>query len=157
MLYKIVFSAAIVIVVFTNAQNASLLQGPSITDTAAAETKPDSNEVYMFADTMPIFQADGYASYTEYISANLRYPEEEKRKEGFVYVSCIVEIDGSITAVRITKSVEGAPGFSKEAIRIISTMPKWKPGVMDGHPVRVKMMLPVRFEKNGWKKQQKQK
>ena len=111
-------------------------------DSAAKNTDP----VYSYAEVMPMFPgSDG--AFIEYLQKNIQYPEPERkaRKQGTVYVSFIVEKDGSITNVEIVKAVADAPEFSTEAIRVFSSMPKWSPGQMNGHPVRVKMVQPVAF------------
>jgi protein TonB len=93
---------------------------------------------------MPDFAGAGFQAY---LKNNIKYPviEKEAGKQGTVYVSFVVEKDGSITNVKEAKGVPGAPGLTKEAIRVISAMPKWKPGLMNGHPVRIEMKQPVRF------------
>lgn len=108
------------------------------------EEKPQ--EVFTFTEKMPAFPGD-YSAFLEYLKKNLQYPEAEKEagKQGTVYVSFTVQLDGSITGVKVVKSVAGAPGFDKEAIRLISTMPDWIPGEMNGRPVAVTMTQPVRF------------
>jgi protein TonB len=123
-------------------------QTPATSDTLP-KNRPDvlaSSEVYMFADTMPDFPG-GEAALVKYLSENVQYPEDEKKKkhEGMVVVSFIVEADGSISHVQTIKGVENAPGLSVEAERVIKAMPAWNPGKLDGKAVRVKMMLPVKF------------
>jgi TonB family protein len=103
----------------------------------------DRDEVYSFAETMPLFPQ----GFNAYLKENLKYPEEEKlqKKQGTVYVYFVVERDGSVTDVRIAKAVKDAPGLSLEAIRVIGTMPNWTPGTMQGRPVRIGMTQPVKF------------
>lgn len=105
---------------------------------------PDS--VYTVPEIMPEFPG-GNDSLENYLKLNLRYPQLEKeyQKSGTVYVSFIVKSDGSVTDINVVKDVKGAPGFSKEAIRVISKMPQWKPAQFSGHPVSSSVVLPIRF------------
>ena len=64
---------------------------------------------------------------------------------GTVYVKFVIEKDGSITGIKVLRGVPGGPGLDKEAIRIISTMPKWLPGKQDGNIVRVQYNMGVKF------------
>lgn len=89
----------------------------------------------------------GTAEMKKYIQENVQYPEYSlKHKEiGRVYVSFVVEKDGSITGIDIPRPL--TPSLDAETIRLISSMPKWKPGTMDidGKPVRTRVRLPITF------------
>ena len=80
-----------------------------------------------------------------YIEQNLRYPifAEEMGLQGRVIIGIVVEKDGSLTDIKVVKSVD--PSLDKEAIRVVKTMPNWIPGMQDGEPVRVKYKIPVTF------------
>jgi protein TonB len=112
-----------------------------VTD-AAMDQKAD--EVFTFAEVMPGFPGDAFQAY---LKNNIKYPvmEKDAGKQGTVYISFVVEKDGSITNVSPAKEVPGAPGLTREAMRVINLMPKWSPGLMNGHPVRIEMKQPVRF------------
>ena len=102
-------------------------------------------KIFTEAEVMPDFSGkDGFKAY---LRKNVRYPfaEKDQGKQGTVYISFVVEKDGTIANVKAAKEVAGAPGFTKEAIRVISLMPKWTPGMMNGHPVRIEITQPVRF------------
>ncbi|MCU0439057.1 MAG: energy transducer TonB [Raineya sp.] len=88
----------------------------------------------------------GLKPFYDYISANLKYPEEAKAKkiEGRVHVTFIVETDGSITNVKVSKGLGG--GCDEEAIRLIKNAPKWNPGKQGGSPVRVEVTRPITFK-----------
>ena len=107
------------------------------------ETKP-SNKVYDVVETMPQFP-NGDVALMEYIRNNMRYPTvaEANGIQGRVIVTLVVERDGSITDVEVTKSVD--PSLDQEAVRIVKNMPKWKPGTQNGKTVRVKYTIPVTF------------
>jgi len=104
-------------------------------------------EAITFAEEMPTF-AGGDAAFQAYLANNIKYPQMEKEmgKTGTVYIYFEVGKDGAISNVQTKKGVNGAPGFSKEAERVIKSMPKWTPGKMNGRSVKVGMTVPVRFE-----------
>ncbi|HEY6160329.1 MAG TPA: TonB family protein [Bacteroidia bacterium] len=103
-------------------------------------------EVFTYAEEMPKFPG-GDTEWYKYIQKNIIYPEMEKEAgvQGRVYVSFVVNTDGSISDVKLEKGVSGGPGLNKEAMRVISHMPQWTPGKINGKPVRVKMVLPVNY------------
>jgi protein TonB len=80
----------------------------------------------------------------EFIADNLRWPyDDESCIQGRVIVSFIVEKDGSLTDIKVEKSID--PLFDKEAVRVVKSMPKWKPGMYRGKPARVKYYIPISF------------
>jgi len=92
--------------------------------------------VYTKADQMPQFKG-GDAAFRKFIGKHLRYPQSELQAKihGTVYLSFIVNIDGSITDATVVTGVN--PGLDKEALRLIRSMPRWVPGRHQGRPVRV--------------------
>lgn len=108
----------------------------------------DDTEVSSDPDTPATFP-DGEFKMVEYLRDNLKYPEPAKKKgiEGKVYIQFVVEEDGSITNVKIMRSVN--KWLDAEAFRVIKSMPKWNPGTQNGEPVRTTMMLPINFKING--------
>ena len=101
----------------------------------------DTDKVFMMVQTQPKFPGD----INKYLNDNLNYPEDAKNKnqQGTVYVSFVVEKDGSISTIKILRGV--APSLDNEAIRFVSAMPKWIPGMQNGHAVRVQYNVPIRF------------
>ncbi|HXB10442.1 MAG TPA: TonB family protein [Bacteroidia bacterium] len=99
---------------------------------------------YYAYQQMPKFQGDLY----KYLGENLHYPSNERNAgiTGIVYIKFVVEKDGSISNVEIPRGVAGGPGLDKEAVRVVSAMPKWYPGLQDGAPVRVSYSIPIHFE-----------
>ena len=95
-------------------------------------------------DKQPQFPG-GDAALFKYLSANVKYPAvaEENGVQGRVLVEFIVERDGSISEVKVAKGVD--PSLDREAVRVVSTMPRWKPGMLNGEAVRVKYTTPVTF------------
>ncbi|HTB32889.1 MAG TPA: energy transducer TonB [Bacteroidia bacterium] len=84
---------------------------------------------------------------TKYLAKNIIYPEDARKNniEGTAYVSFIIEKDGAIDSVKLLKGVNKGESLNKEALRVVSTMPKWTPGRQNGHPVRIRYNLPIRF------------
>jgi TonB family protein len=95
--------------------------------------------------TVPQVFAKFPGNEMKYLADSIRYPEEAKEKKvgGIVYVSFVVEKDGSISNIKIIRSPDAS--LNNEAVRVISTMPKWIPGKEKGKTVRVYYTLPVRF------------
>jgi TonB family protein len=97
-------------------------------------------------DTPPEFPGGLYA-FMLYIQQNLRYPEQAKKKGigGKIFMEFDVETDGTITNIRVKKGIPEAPDLEKEAMRVISEMPKWKPALRKGIPVKSTSAVPVQF------------
>jgi TonB family protein len=106
---------------------------------------PDANEG-KWADEPATFPG-GTDSLNAFIRKMIRYPEPERRlsKEGEVHIKFLIEKDGTLSDIQIVKTVEGAPGFTKETMRLMRAMPKWKPAKTNGKIVRVYYILPVKF------------
>ena len=107
--------------------------------------KPDNDTVFSICEVMPEFPG-GTEKFMEYLSGNIKYPEAAKDKNisGRVFIQFVVEKDGSVTNVGVMRGIGG--GCDEEAIRVVKAMPKWKPGLQDGKPVRVSYILPVNFK-----------
>lgn len=107
----------------------------------------EDNEIYNVAviEQQPSFP-DGEAAMYKYLGDNIKYPNMAKENgiEGKVYVQFVVEKDGSITDVKAVRGPEG--GLKEEAVRVVSGMPRWKPGKQQGNAVRVRFTLPVNFK-----------
>ena len=101
-------------------------------------------QVFDVVEQMPQFPG-GDAALFEYLSTHIKYPTiaEENGVQGRVIVTFVVERDGSITDVKVVKSVD--PSLDKEASRVVAGMPKWIPGKQNGSAVRVKYTVPVTF------------
>jgi TonB family protein len=110
-----------------------------------ADMNPDNNGVYQTVDEMPQYPG-GDEAMMEYVAKNVVYPQEARDKEisGRVFVGFIVEKDGSVSNVKAVRGIGG--GCDEEAVRVVSAMPKWKPGKQDGQPVRVSYTLPIFFK-----------
>ena len=112
---------------------------------AQPEPKPEvENKVFDVVEQMPSFPG-GQQALMDYLSNNVKYPvvAQENGVQGRVVVSFVVEKDGSITDVKVVKSVD--PSLDKEAARVVKSMPRWIPGKQNGSAVRVKYNVPVSF------------
>lgn len=96
----------------------------------------------LVGETMPEFPG-GQDSLKAYIRRNLRYPDTADKYAGRVVVSIVVDADGSVTDAKIMRGL--APAYDAEALRVVQSMPKWKPGEQSGKKVSVKYVLPVVF------------
>lgn len=108
------------------------------------EEEPEEQTIFEVVEQMPDFPG-GMGALMQFLSKNIKYPTiaQENGTQGRVIVQFVVNRDGSIVDPRVVKSVD--PYLDKEALRVIGTMPKWKPGMQRGKPVRVKYTVPVMF------------
>jgi len=105
----------------------------------------EEQEIFQVVENMPEFPG-GTQALLQYLKKNIKYPTicQEQGIQGRVVVQFVVNKDGSIVDPEVIKPVN--PYLDKEALRVVSTMPKWKPGEQRGKPVRVKFTLPVQFK-----------
>lgn len=111
------------------------------------EEEPQEEALFQVVEKMPEFPG-GTAALLKYLTDNMQYPSvcSENNIQGRVLVSFVVNRDGSIVDIEVVRSVN--PYLDKEAVRVVSTMPKWEPGEQRGKTVRVKFNLPVNFRLN---------
>ena len=109
-----------------------------------AEEIDTDNDAFNVVEQMPQFPG-GEIELMKFLSENVKYPEAASKAgtQGRVVAQFIVEADGSITNVKVVKKVSDE--IDAEAVRVIKAMPKWKPGMQKGQPVRVKYTIPVTF------------
>ena len=114
------------------------------TSKAQKATKDSSNTVYAAVETIPQFPG-GIPAFSDYISKNLRYPKEayDKKIEGRVNVTFVIEKDGSLTGVRPVGKYD--PILAQEAVRVVASSPQWKPGMQNNKYVRVQFTVPIIF------------
>ncbi len=86
----------------------------------------------------------GLAEFGNYLKKNLKWKQDNRTAEGKVYVEFFVEVDGTITDVKIVRGL--SQSCDKEALRLVRAMPKWIPGTWYQKPRRVKMVLPIEFK-----------
>lgn len=108
-----------------------------------AEDVDENEEVFVVVEDMPSFPGGNVSAW---ISKNIKYPKGalSRNVEGKVYVQFIIEKDGTVTNVRIVRSVDAE--LDQEAVRVVSSMPRWTPGKQRGKPVRVSFTLPIDFQ-----------
>lgn len=117
---------------------------PAISQIQEKQPVQDSttdDNIHLFVEEMPVFPGNLNA----WIYNNVRYPEAAKDKgiEGKVYIRFIIEKDGSVSNVKIIRGV--SPELDNEAKEVITSMPKWSPGMQNNLPVRVSYTVPVYF------------
>lgn len=103
----------------------------------------DKEEIYRAVQTIP----KPTFNTSRFLAKNLKYPKEARQNEisGRVNVQFVVEKDGSLSDIIVLRGSELGYGIPEEAIRVISTMPKWKPATQSGKPVRSYFTMPVDF------------
>jgi len=102
------------------------------------------DDVHVLVDEKPVFPG-GDLAMRKHIARIVKYPNEAQKKgiEGKVLVTFVINKLGEVEKARVMRSV--CPSIDKEAIRIVSTLPKWKPGKMNGSPVNVSYTIPLSF------------
>lgn len=118
-------------------KNGKFISG--ITINADGSTVP-----YLTLESLPEFKG-GITAFNHYLSKNIQYPLDAQRQgiTGKVFVSFVIEADGTMTDIKLLKSLH--PSLDREALRIIRRSPKWKPGYQHGIPVRVVFTQPIAF------------
>ena len=113
--------------------------------TVEEEEEVAEEEIFEVVEQMPEFPNGGMAGLMQFLSKNIKYPTiaQENGTQGRVTVQFVVNRDGSIVDAKVIRGVD--PYLDKEALRVINSMPKWKPGMQRGKPVRVKYTVPVMF------------
>jgi bla regulator protein blaR1 len=104
----------------------------------------DKGPVYMYCEKMPEF-IGGETAFFEYVKNNVKYPRQavSDKIEGRVVIKFIVRATGEISDVQLIRPIR--TDLNNECLKVISSMPKWKPGMIDGNPVSVSYSVPVRF------------
>ncbi|HEY4799993.1 MAG TPA: energy transducer TonB, partial [Bacteroidia bacterium] len=109
----------------------------------------EDNTVY---DLVAIQEQPGFpggdGELFNFLRKNTVYPQVEKENgiQGKVFVTFVVDKDGSVTDVQLYKGLKGGPGCDKEALRVAKMMPKWAPGKQNGKSVKVRYILPFVFK-----------
>lgn len=101
-------------------------------------------EIFVIVESMPEYPG-GIAALYQYINEQIKYPATAKEIgiQGRVFVTFVIETDGSVSSVEVLRGIGG--GCDEEAVRVVQSMPRWKPGKQRGIPVRVRYNLPVKF------------
>ena len=128
--------------------NAEVDQDEVIEEYVAPEVVEEEvveQEIFTIVEEMPEFPG-GMAKLGEYLAKNIKYPQmaREAGVKGKVFIAFVIEPDGSVSNVQVLRGIGG--GCDEEAIRVVKSMPKWKPGKQRGKAVRVSYNLPVNFQ-----------
>ena len=128
--------------------NAEVEQNEIIEEYVPVEVEEEEvveTEVFTIVEEMPSYPGGDGKMY-EYLGKNIKYPQiaRESGIQGRVFVNFVVEPDGSVSNVKVLRGIGG--GCDEEAMRVVKTMPKWKPGKQRGKAVRVSYTLPVVFK-----------
>lgn len=112
-----------------------------------AEEKEEEKEeaaVFFIVEEMPDFPG-GQLALRKFIAQAIKYPviAQENGIQGKVFVNFVANKDGSVTGAKIARGVD--PALDKEALRVVNSLPKWKPGKQGGKPVRVSYTVPINF------------
>ncbi|MDX2189118.1 MAG: energy transducer TonB [Bacteroidota bacterium] len=115
-----------------------------IEETPHVIEEPKAEEVFLVVEEMPEFEG-GQAGMMKYIQKNISYPKQASAMglEGRVIVSFVINGNGEVADVQVLKGIGG--GCDEEAMRVIKSLPKWKPGKQNGRAVSVKFTVPIKF------------
>jgi TonB family protein len=107
--------------------------------------EPDENGVYHIVEEMPEFP-DGEKALMQFVADHIKYPEEAKKAGAYgrVFVGFVVEPDGSLSGFKVLRGI--GYGCDEEAVRVVKSLPKWKPGMHRGEAVRVSYQIPIVFK-----------
>lgn len=116
-------------------------------ETAQVEVQQEAEEtdqIFMVVESEAEFKG-GRTALVKFVSENLKYPNQARRMgiEGKVFLSAVIEKDGSVTNVQVLKGI-GA-GCDEEAVRVVSKLPSWIPAKQRGRPVRSRITVPITF------------
>jgi protein TonB len=117
----------------------AVMQAPT-----AKEEEAEDAPVFFIVEEMPDFPG-GQLALRKFIAQAIKYPviAQENGIQGKVFVNFVVNKDGSVTGAKIARGVD--PSLDKEALRVVNSLPKWKPGKQGGKPVRVSYTVPINF------------
>ena len=147
-----IFFVLILLLHFSSHLNA---QSRDIDVPPPVEQAPEE-ETFVIVEQMPEFPG-GQAALMNYLSTNIRYPEECRKMgvEGKIFVKFIVDKEGNINNVQILRGLPDGKLLEKEALRVVRAMPKWAPGKQAGKPVSVYFTVPIAFKLNAPEEEKK--
>ncbi|HCM60786.1 MAG TPA: energy transducer TonB [Bacteroidales bacterium] len=111
-----------------------------------AEEEEVEEEIFVIVEDMPKFRGGDINTFRDWVQKRVRYPElaTENGIQGRVFISFVVETNGSVSNVTVTRSVD--PLLDEAAKEAVAASPKWTPGMQRGRPVRVKYSIPIIFQ-----------
>ena len=112
---------------------------------AVEEENIEDDQPFVRVEEMPSFQGGDLMTFRNWVQSKVRYPQiaQENNISGRVFLMFVVERDGSLTNIQVLQSPD--PSLADEAVRVLKTSPKWKPGKQRNQTVRVKYTLPIEF------------
>jgi len=122
----------------------SIVIDEPVREVAKDTTDVNRNKVFLIVENQPEFPG-GNTALMKYLGNNIRYPSSARRMgiEGKVMIQFVVNQAGEIADVKVLRGLSG--DCDNEAMRVIKSMPKWKPGRQGGRPVKVQMVVPVNY------------
>jgi TonB family protein len=149
---KILLTLTILLLLLTARAQTADTAKTKTAKTASVEVTIDSpvggpeseGAVFTSVEQEPEFPG-GLNAFSHFLVTNLRYPQTARnnKKQGKVIVTMVIEKDGTVSGVKIARSV--CDDLDAEAMRVIKLSPKWKPGIQNGRPVRVAYSVPINF------------
>ncbi|MGE4587365.1 MAG: energy transducer TonB [Mangrovibacterium sp.] len=128
----------------TEADQETMIDITPVINFGRKEEKEDDSPIFYIVEEMPEFPG-GELALRRFISNAIRYPviAQENGIQGKVYVSFVVGKDGKVSDAQVIRGVD--PSLDKEALRVVNSLPRWKPGKQRGEPVRVSFSVPISF------------
>ncbi|MBP7506797.1 MAG: TonB family protein [Prolixibacteraceae bacterium] len=129
----------------TEANDATIIDAAPVISAPKEEEDETKAEIFVIVEDMPEFPG-GELALRKWIADNIKYPviAAENGIQGKVYVQFVVDRDGGISNARIARGID--PSLDQEALRVVNNLPKWKPGMQRGKPVRVSYTVPINFQ-----------
>ncbi len=129
----------------SEADNETFIDVAPVIQTVTEEKEEEEAQVFFIVEEMPEFPG-GEAALRRFIANAIKYPQiaQENGIQGRVYIQFVVDRDGSVTQASVARGVD--PSLDKEALRVVNSLPKWKPGMQRGKPVKVSYTVPINFQ-----------
>lgn len=115
-----------------------------VQDAMPADTVKKDGKIFMSVEQVPEFPG-GLNAFGKFLGDNIKYPKADREKgiKGRVIATFVVEADGSLSNIKVTRGLSET--IDAEAVRVLDISPKWKPGVQNGKAVRVQYSVPISF------------
>jgi len=128
----------------TEADDRTAIEVVPVTLQVEKESEKEESPIFYIVEEMPQFPG-GEMALRKFIANAIKYPviAQENGIQGKVYVSFVVGKDGSVSDARVIRGID--PSLDKEALRVVNSLPTWKPGKQRGEPVRVSFSVPISF------------
>jgi len=128
----------------SEAHEGTFIDVAPVIQTVKKEQEEEESQVFFIVEEMPEFPG-GEAALRRFIANSIKYPQiaQENGIQGKVFVQFVVERDGSVSNASIARGVD--PSLDREALRVVNSLPNWKPGKQRGKPVKVSYTVPINF------------